>query len=261
MKLGIFYQSGHKREATYYSLERLRMYYPNIPVVLYEDGGSDILKEISDKFNCIYKRTEIIGENYLWYGKPVYDLISGLDYLNRIYNECISNLKDCEWIMHYEDDVWIERKIEGIPPYDLNGISSFYINEDLKKHIGSRLDRNYGVGGSIFNRQAFIDCYDDFKEIDWDVILKLDKSVVEWSDQLLTFYFDYSKRSIGSWSELCNTKPPPYNVIHEREKWMTRPQEVDIDTINASIIHGYKGYYFPSEEEINYVNNKLWNKN
>lgn len=260
MNLGIFYQSGHKREAAFYSLERLRTFYPNIPVVLYEDCGSNVIKEVAEYFNCIYKKTTIQGENYLWYGKPVFNLESALDYIDRIYNECITNLKDCDWIMHYEDDVWVEKEIEGEPPYDLNGISSYYINQELKKYIHSTLDRNYGVGGSIFNRQVFIDIYEKWKQIDWEVMLKLDKSVVEWSDQLLTFYFDYSRKTIGSWNQLSNCVPPPYDVIHIRENWKTRPQDIDRQTINASIIHGYKGYYFSTQEEINYINNKLWNK-
>ncbi len=255
--LGVFYQSGHKKEATFYSLERFRKYYPNNVIILYEDNGSNILKSVSDYFNCVYKRTNIIGENYEHYGKPVHNLPSALDWIDRIYHECVTNLQYCDWIMLYEDDVWVEKPIEGTPPYDLTGIPSYYINEDLKRYIGSTLHSNFGRGGSIFNRQSFIDSYDTWKQIDWDIITSIDKTPVEWCDCTITFYFDYAKKTVGGWSELINCNPPPHEVINQRHEWKTSPQEVDESTKYASIIHGYKGYYFPTQDEINYVKSKL----
>ena len=50
MKIGAFYQSGHKLVACYKALEQLRKVYPNIPVALYEDG-STLLEPVAKKFN------------------------------------------------------------------------------------------------------------------------------------------------------------------------------------------------------------------
>lgn len=257
IKLGLFYQSGHKITAPFYSLERFRKYYPTEPIVLYEDGASDVLKPVSDYFKCIYKKTTITGENYETYGKPVYNLESALDWIERIYLECNTSLRDCDWIMLYEDDVWIENKIEGNPPYDLTGIWSHYINDELKKYINSNTNDNFGRGGSIFNRQTFIDSYETWKNIDWEKIVAIDRTPVEWSDCTITFYFDYCQKSIGGWDQLVHCFISRDFELNKRESWKTKPQEVDKHTEGAAVIHGYKGYYFPTEEEIEYVNTKL----
>ena len=62
MKIGAFYQSGHKLVACYKALEQLRKIYPNIPVVLYEDG-SKLLEPVAKKFNCDYTWIEQQGIN------------------------------------------------------------------------------------------------------------------------------------------------------------------------------------------------------
>jgi hypothetical protein len=259
LNFGVFYQSGHKDVACFYALERLRSFYPNIPVVFYEDGGSNTLKPVSDFFNCHYRKTKLKGENYESFGKPVFDFESSMDYIDRIYKECQTTLKDVEWVMIFEDDIWVEREIIGTPPYDLTGIHNYYVKQELKDFIGSKLDSNFGRGGSMFKRQVFIDLYEEWKNIKWDEILSLDKSVVEWSDILITFYFDYFKKTIGGWEELINCTFITYDIINIRESWKTHPHEVDSDTDHSSIIHGYKGYYFPTEEEINYYKKIIYN--
>jgi hypothetical protein len=182
-----------------------------------------------------------------------------MDYIDRIYEECQTTLKDVDWVMIFEDDVWVEKEIEGVPPNDLTGISNHYINQDLKNLINSKSYDNFGRGGSLFNRQVFIDNYKLWKNIYWREILHLDKSVVEWSDVLITFYFDYFKKTIGGWGELINCSFLTYDIMKNRESWKTHPHEVDPQTKGASIIHGYKGYYFPTEDEIYYYKKIIYN--
>ena len=88
MNIGAFYQSGYKLVACYKALEQLRKIYPSIPVALYEDG-SDILKPVADKFNCVYKRTDVLGQNLKHSGRPVLGLESNLAWLRRIYDACM----------------------------------------------------------------------------------------------------------------------------------------------------------------------------
>ena len=54
MNLGLFYQSGYRREACYYALKQFRKFYPEAPVALYEDN-TDFLLPVAKKFNCSYK--------------------------------------------------------------------------------------------------------------------------------------------------------------------------------------------------------------
>lgn len=257
LNFGVFYQAGHKIVPCFLSLERFRKVYPTIPIIMYEDKGSNILEPVAKYFNCLYKRTEYKGENYEHYGKPVYNLESAIDWIDRIYYECNNTLRDVDWIMLYEDDVWVEREINGEPPYDLTGIPSYYIKKELKDHIGSTLNSNFGRGGSIFKRASFLEAYKIWKTIDWNLITNIDKTPIEWSDCTITFLFDYAKKNIGGWSELshCNFSDP-YSITN-RDLWANTPQEVDPNVKNASIIHGYKAYYFPRQEEIDYINTKL----
>ena len=185
MKIGAFYQSGYKLVACYKALEQLRKVYPNIPVALYEDG-SDVLEPVANKFNCDYKKTDVTGQNLRHSGRPVVGIESNLAWLKRIYDACTTTLKDVDWVIHYEDDVWCRFEITKPPRFTIAGANGpaytnelyqylkdkFNITDESRNHwsnIGS-LQSYGGCGGTIFNREAFIDVYNRLGEIDWEKI-------------------------------------------------------------------------------------------
>ena len=253
MKLGLFYQSGHKIEACYFALEQFRKFYPSAPISLWEDNTS-ILMPISRKFNCDYKKTTISGLNTPTLGKPVYNLETLLSWYDRVYESCLTTLSSADWIMNFEDDVWFKKRIDGEPPFDLSGITGMGWHDDLYNYLQTSVIGCFGCGGSIFNRLKFIEAYNNVKNIDWQLIDNLAKNPkpTEWTDSGLTFLFYYSKFTVGPWSELAQYKSHRSHDLYDRDSWL---ESIKNDN-HASVIHGFKTYYFPKKEEIDYVNNE-----
>ncbi len=258
MKLGLFYQSGYRIEACYYALEQFRKFYPNSPIALYEDN-TDILKPVSVKFNCVYKKTDKQGQNNPNSGRPSFNLETTLSWLKRVYDSCLTTLSDIDWVIHFEDDVWFKRKINGIPPFDLSGIPGVGWHEDLYDYLNTSIRGAHGCGGSVFNRIKFIEAYENIKNVDWGLIDKLAVSPKpsEWTDSALTFIFLYSKFSVGYWEELSQYKNS--NILHmeDRNGWPGTIEELEKEQGNVAIIHCWKPYYYPTYQEKQYVKNNL----
>lgn len=260
MKVGFFYQSAFNYVACYTALNQLRKWYPQSSVVLYEDR-SDILKEVADKFNCVYKKTTIEGKSRSKFlGSPAHDRESTLDWLKRIYTECKTNLKDVDWIVHFEDDVWCMRKIQEEPKFMLQGAPGPPYKEALTKYLESRERKvevgsmgSYGMaGGSIFNRQGFIECYDNLKDIDWDFIDTLDDRVLKWTDVVLTFVFQYSGYPYQKWNEFGR-----YNAKDTAFKTDKSGYSVPLsEQVNCTFLHPFKHFYNYEKEELQEALNK-----
>jgi hypothetical protein len=224
MKLGFFYQSGHMDNnilSTYTALKQLRKIYPNNPVSFYEDESNN-LKEIALQFNCDYKKIPE-SENVLHKRMPVVDLKTGLQWLQRIYDSCQTTLKDVEWIMHFEDDVWLQKPIENYPILDFAGTIGHGYQEELYEYLKKRFNvidesrsynsplgqlRAYGMcGGSIFKRESFLNSYSKINEIDWDYLTTLDFRICKYTDAILGFILNHAGHRYEVWSEWAQ-----YNV-------------------------------------------------
>jgi hypothetical protein len=218
MKLGFFYQAGHMDNnilSTYVALKQLRSVYPDNPVAFYEDE-SDNLKDIASQFNCIYDKIPK-SENILGKRMPVVDLKTGLQWLERIYTSCNTTLKDVEWVMHFEDDVWLQKPIENYPSLDFAGSIGHGYHEELYEYLKMRFNvtdesrsyvsplgqlRAYGMcGGSVFKRSAFLDSYNKINEIDWDYLTTLDFRICKYTDAILSFIMNHAGYRYEVWSE------------------------------------------------------------
>ena len=63
-----------------------------------------------------YKKVYRLSEDiYFNRAQPVTEITGGLRYLNRIYVSLMTELKDVDWFIHMEDDVWIKRPIQNLP--------------------------------------------------------------------------------------------------------------------------------------------------
>jgi len=253
MKLGLFYQSGHKIEACYFALEQFRKFYPSEPIALWEDN-TNILVPVSRKFNCDYKKTTIPGLNTTTLGRPVYNLETLLSWYDRVYESCLTTLSSADWVMNFEDDVWFKKRIEGEPPFDLSGILGRGWHDDLYNHLQTSVKGCFGCGGSIFNRLKFIEAYNKLKNVDWQLIdnLAKDPKPTEWTDSGLTFLFYYSKFSVGGWVELSQYRSQKIHALHDLDCWWE-----SINNNNGSVIHGFKPYYFPTLDQTDYVKTNL----
>lgn len=218
MKLGFYYQAGHVDDnllATYTALKQLRKIYPNAPVAFFEDN-SDNLKEIAESFNCDYVKIPF-DPAYAHKRMLISDLKTGLQFLERVYNACTTTLKDCEWVMNFEDDVWIQNEIQSYPTLDFGGnIGHGYqpaMYEYLKNRFGvtdnSRTYNSplgqlegYGMcGGGVFKREAFLEAYSKINEIDWETLNKLDFRITMYGDAILSFMMLHAGFRYQPWDQ------------------------------------------------------------
>lgn len=253
-KIGAFYQSGHKLVACYMALQQLRKIYPDIPIALFEDGSS-ILEPVAEKFNCEYKKTSIIGENHKLSGRPVKDLQSNLAWLDRIYEASTTTLKNVDWVLHYEDDVWCTREVNQLPVFDLAGANGPIYTPELTDYLIKRFDTNLrerghwspkgtlqsyqACGGTIFNREKYIQAYKRINEIKWEEIYNLDTRPCEWSDASLSFIMQHAGFSCGRWEDWGQYNTQNKGSAHDKTGWTIPMSEQE----DKAFIHGYKHFY------------------
>jgi len=258
MKLGLYYQSGYRIEACYHALEQFRKFYPEAPVAFYEDN-STILEPVAKKFNCEYKRTKVNGRNDPNSGRPAFDVETIKGWLDRVYESCLTTLSNVDWVVNFEDDVWVKREIKEEPPFDLSGIGGRGWNEKLYEYLDTKVRGAYGCGGSFFNRLKFIEAYNNVKDLDWNFIdnMAVDPKPSEWTDSALTFLFLYSKFTVGSWRELSQYVNPNVESLADRKAWLGTMQELESFQRDSAIVHCWKPYYYPTEEEKVFVKKQL----
>lgn len=256
MKLGLFYQSGYRIEACFNALKQFRRFYPDAPIALYEDN-TNILLPVAKKFNCNYKKTDTQGFNDPNSGRPAFDIKTMNGWLKRVYESCLTTLKNADWIMNFEDDVWFIREIKGTPPYDLSGIAGRGWHEDLYLHLNTKVRGAHGCGGSIFNRLKFIQAYENTLELDWN---KYDELAVcpkpsQWTDSALTFLFLYSKFTVGNWKELSQYKNSNSDKTSSdpRSNWEGLINELELEQGDVAVVHCWKPFYYPTKSETDEV--------
>ncbi len=261
MRIGVFYQSGYKLVACYMALQQLRKFYPTIPIAFYEDG-SDVLKEVANEFNCDYKRTDLTGVNLQHSGRPVKDIKTNLAWLKRIYDSCNTTLKNVDWILHYEDDVWCKREIKCLPNFDLAGANGPLYTNELRNYlynkfnetsqtrghwsINGSLESYQACGGTIFNREKFIIAYEKINEIDWDFIYKLDSRPCEWSDASLSFVMQHAGFTCGRWCDWGQYDTKNLGNWFDKTGWSV-PMDAQED---KAFIHLYKHFYIYENNEL-----------
>jgi len=259
MKLGLFYQTGVRYVAAYNALKQFRKFYPNAPIAMYEDN-SFVMEPIAKKFNCSYSRTKLNGFNDPNSGRPAFNLETIIGWFDRVYEACTTTLIDVDWVMNFEDDVWFKREIQIEPLYDLSGISGVGWNEELYNYLDVKEHRSiFGCGGSVFNRLKFIEAYENINKINWDEVSKLDKRPLEWTDSALTLLFLSSKFTAGQWGDAQQYRHSNIPHMGDRSGWPGTMEEIENEQGNIAVIHCWKPYYYPTEDEINLVDIDLEN--
>lgn len=248
MKLGLFYQAGYRYVAAYNALNQFRKFYPDAPVAMYEDG-SFVMEPVAKKFNCSYSRTKLSGFNDPNSGRPAFDITTILGWYDRVYEACTTTLIDVDWVMNFEDDVWIKREINREPLYDLSGISGVGWNEELYKYLDTEVRSIYGCGGSVFNRLKFIEAYKKIKEINWEEIGLIERRPLEWTDSAITFLFLFSKFSVGQWEDAQQYRHSNIPHLRDRLGWPGTMEDLEKEQGDIAVIHCWKPYYYPTEEE------------
>ena len=239
----------------------------DIPVALFEDG-SNILKPVAEEFNCDYKHIGTVGINHKTSGRVFKGEDGPKEWLTRIYDACTTTLKDVDWVIHYEDDVWCTRKIQRQPRFDISGaIGPLYTPElyqyfknkfgigDNSRSVWSPVGslENYGAcGGAIFNREKFIEIYNRLDEVPWDEINKLDTRPYEWCDATLSFLFQFFGFTSGGWEDWTQYESKNIGNWFDKTGWSVPMSEQK----DAAFIHFFKHFYNYTPEELEIAKNK-----
>jgi hypothetical protein len=259
MKIGLYYQAGVRYVACYHALKQFRSFYPNAPVAMYEDN-TDILLPVAKKFNCDYKKTVVKGRNDPNSGRPAYDLNSILAWMERVHEACTTVLKDVEYVMNFEDDVWFLREVTRMPKYELSGIGGVGWKPELLDYLNvSRYQSIYGCGGSVFNREKYIEAYQKINSVDWKAVEKLDNRPLEWTDSALTFMFLHAGFNAGPWEDADQYRHSNIPHMGDRAGWPGTMDDMKKEQRDVAVIHCWKPYYYPTEEEIKEVDKDLEN--
>jgi len=268
VKIGVFYQStGKKIAACYKAIEQFRKFNPDVPISLWEDGTKDMLKIVAEKLNCTHRNTNSYGENTQGQGRPfVGDINATFKWVDRIHTSVTNDLQDVDYVILYEDDVWCRREIQIFPTLDLEGANGplhspelysylkekFGVTDDVSRNHWSRLGslQSYGAcGGTIFSREKFIKCYENFWNIPWDEIYKLDSRCIEWCDNHLSFLFQYNGYTTGIWADWGQYDNRNEGNWFDKTGWCVPMEEQK----NAAFLHAYKHFYNYTPEEVGLV--------
>jgi GR25 family glycosyltransferase involved in LPS biosynthesis len=242
-KIGFFYQTANNPGCVEMNLKQIRKYYPNSPIAIWEDI-SDECKELCEKYNATYKKVHRLPSDRIWHrSQPITEISGGLHYLHRLYISCMTTLKNADWIVHYEDDVWCTGPITKLPSTEWGGTIRTGWNEELDQYLRESLGVQGALwhgacGGALIKREAIINSYLKLQEIDWVEVLKRDERVAMYSDYVTSFML-----LLGGykWSEWDNWQQGGY----EDFKVYTRP-----------LIHNIKYWYHVKLEDLETTNNE-----
>lgn len=255
--LGVFYTCFTEKKAVEYSLHELFKHYPNIPVYLVSDGGSDysFLKERFPNKNIETKLEEdtrgiiaVIDRNISKKGHPRYSnenmkpMLYSIEVFLRRINDAIEYCNS-EYLLIMEPDVLVRGKLninqnDKLLGSKLNPIKSYApkLCEYMKNYKGAIEVTNYGCTPALFKTS-------EFKKI--LELLKKDTGLIErtyrmfcnfpYYDALLAVLFGY----IGV-EEKFN---PDITECFRDRSWQTN---------NKPLLHQFRKYY-PSKEEHNSV--------
>ena len=177
MDFGVFYTCFTEYESVDYSLEELYKIYPDIPVFLVSDGGSDY-SELENKFSSLKTSLEhdsrgfvpkINVNNFLEENTQKYMKDSIFTFMDRIERAIKFCKKDYLLIM--EPDVLVRGKLHIDEEAHLLGsrVNHYHwakdgINEVLKNIPGSINVSHYGATPAIFKCDTFLKIHKFFKD-------------------------------------------------------------------------------------------------
>jgi hypothetical protein len=240
IEIGFYALCSYQPQAWNYVFESVRKYYPNEPIILFNDGIDQYdYSEIAKKYNCIYiKKDRNIC--LLWN-----NLEDAYEFLSRTSEACkILEKYNKEWIIHLHPDVICNGKISYYPPGYLCGVSAGsntgksnnnFNNSPEWKNIETyiiNLHPNLEIngwgwcGGSIMNIPIFNKVYENVLKSDetykLETLAKIYKESVKYEDTMIPILFMINGFYYRIWKD-----NPEY---HRGEQ-------------KGAFLHGYKEHY------------------
>jgi hypothetical protein len=202
--ISAYIQCYSNKAALYHTLSSFRKFYSSEPVTLVSDCGEDFSK-FARYFGLTYYRSDKRCDPRGNLGQE-----GTLEYLKRIYEHCLGVRSD--YVILLEEDVITCRRIARFPTTDCAGPRfnplADGLNRYLQKINNTTEDYGYAMcGGAIFNRQIYIDCYEQHN-FDLDVLKTLEPRIIQYSDIPLTVIFLVNGHSYGVWDEVSEAHHP-----------------------------------------------------
>jgi len=161
---GAYFQCHKNPLSTYQCLESFRKVYPTSSIVLVSDNGYDYSK-MAGVFGCTYIHCHT---NLVYIHRNMNDgshVEHGLNLMKRIV-DALEHIKE-DYFMWLEDDVVINKPVEDLFRYDINGYCPHSFNKDTlievnKKysHVDPLHDYRWsGHGGSVIKKSSLLRCF------------------------------------------------------------------------------------------------------
>lgn len=239
--IGFYNHVNTKPAATEVSLQSIRKFYPDVPIVLSCDNASDYT-EISKKYNTGYHHNNVtLGYPVSTYG---YTLDKVLEYLDRKYI-AVKEL-NTDYFVYMEDDVLVINPIVIDTNWDMAGQVLLYEGQVppmpekfldiIEEFSGVRPKQNFYNcgGGTIYKSSTFIDNFPKIRQWFIDNLEYIQKNVymtLGHNDCFMCVYYLLLGKEL-------NQNPGIYN------QWPgKKPFDWSLVPSNAYLVHNYKDYY------------------
>jgi len=229
--LGAFFQVYKNKKATEAAMKSFRACYPDSPVLLISDGGSDFT-DIAE----VYDAKFIMRHNILGVDRGFYNSERTIEAWNR--HKMAVEHAQTDYIIILEDDVLVQKRVD-FDGFDIKGPTA---NQMPPKGI-SEILRNRGCvgsgrfgacGGSVYKSSSFMQVYE---------------SAVNYSleEHDTTFYnppisSEISDRSICAFDCNMTFHFSRCGFEYEAAEWLAEVHRQP-DWRNYPIVHGYKENY------------------
>lgn len=222
------YMQVHKNlRATFEALRSFRRFYRTENITVVSDGGHDF-SEICKALDARFVYSDITTTTQRMSLPGVYE------YLRRVYDHCKS--VDSKWVVLFEDDVRTLRQIREFPSTECAGPRFNTYHPDLNRVLVDRfgsMPYGYGMcGGSIFDRQAYVEAYEKDRSLEQYALL--DQRLSSWSDIPLTLLFQINGKSYSVWEEVSEILHPTHPIVrdsafdHAYKYWYDKPFDVEM---------------------------------
>ncbi len=229
VQFGCYYAAFKNEKATRFVLENFRKHFPENPVLLISDGGSDF-SHLAKEFNCGYEHLHNIFEPQ----EDMYCSARMLEYWKRLKLSVDHSEK--EYLMILEDDVYIRDYFEINRHFSLCGSRkgakfSSTVKKDIKDATGINVNIYGMCGGSFFDTEIFNKIYDD---VVLDISNNHDEKIKNETD---------SWCSLGSTDSSITYHFCKRGYFYESNPWMIEVREGKWKNSEHPIVHEYKEKY------------------
>lgn len=242
-KIGFFWQSANNPCAVKMNLNQIQKVYPTSPVAFWEDLHTPEYDNICYEYKIEKRNVYRIGDdNNLNRIGASKNLVSTINFLNRIYISLMTTLKNTEWFFIMEDDVWVVNEIVELDSKLewIGGLGREWPEEVINN--GTPKGVWCAAGGTLIKREAFLDAYMKVQDIDWNLENELlNRALSYYTDVAISMLLaknGVTWRPHSYWQHWIDfdssAKASGFsNIIHNVKYWYNHPLD-KLTLVNSS---------------------------